>query len=262
MMSIELFLLINIAADYIALFIAAMWLDDGRVNHKRAALASIIGAIYAAFAFGVAPMPLLTPPVYLVVALGMVSLAIGRKKAAAMVKATVFMLAASFVIGGATHALINGARSIAPIAALVVGMAISLAVAWFLARNKRAARWNYGKLNVRFGDRQLTLDGAVDSGNRAIDPISGLPVVIIPFEKAVLTFPELSTSETGIMEGMRLIPLSTISGKSLAPCFTPDILLWNGSPKRAVIAVANRGSISLALAPSCFEETSDIRRSA
>lgn len=258
MISIELFFLINAAMDAWLLFNALKWLDAGRPRPARIAAASLAGALYASLAWSGLARWLLAPPVMLAAALGMSRIALGKSAPLAAIKCVGFFIGAAFLTGGSAYAL-NSALPNAPFPAVMsASVAVSGAAAWALGRNKKRARWEYGRVTLQYRGAGFSIEAAVDSGNHAIEPISGLPVVVVPQESLAALFRDAGA--VGLPEGMRLMTLSTAAGSALAPCFTPDIIAWNGNIVRAAVAVVPRSRVPVALAPSSFAGTAQSGR--
>ncbi|MDR1598283.1 MAG: sigma-E processing peptidase SpoIIGA [Oscillospiraceae bacterium] len=252
MISIELFFLVNAALNAWLTLLALTWLDAGRPDPKRVALAAALGGIYACAAWMNPSLPLRGAAVSLPVALLMSRIAGGAQRLRVTLKAAGFFLAAAAMTGGAAYALEALLPGIPPMPSVALACAASGMAARMFVGSRRRARLTYGRIHIRFRHAQWVIDAAVDTGNQAIDPVSGLPVVVMRREEAAGEFPLLD--EDSLPEGMRLIPVRTVSGTALLPCFTPEAITWNEQPIRAAVAVAPRGLITVALAPSCLTE--------
>ncbi|MDR1570675.1 MAG: sigma-E processing peptidase SpoIIGA [Oscillospiraceae bacterium] len=253
MISIELFFLLNSCMDAWLILIAIRWLDAGKARPTRVAAASALGGIYACAAWSPAGRVLLVPPISLAVAWLVIIIALGRVPIATSLKGAGYFMAAAFLTGGVAYALTGAFPGVGALLALSASAAAAGAAAWALGRNKRRAAWRYGRITLRYRELQFAFDAAVDSGNHALDPYTGLPVVIAPHERLRGAFPALKMG--GLPEGMRLMPLSTVSGTALVPCFTPDVIAWKGEVIRASVAIAPPQRINVALAPSCLGES-------
>lgn len=247
----------NAALDAWLLILAVQWLDAGRPNAARILIASTVGGLYACAAWMNAWMPLRNALVSLPVALVMARLATDSVRFSVAVKTAGFFLAATALTGGAAFALINLAPRIHPMLAVALAVLLSGAAARAFIGSRRKTRLTYGRINLLYRDNQCAFDAAVDTGNQAIDPFSGLPVVVMRHEVAASLFPLLKDNAFDLSDGLRLIPVRTVSGTALLPCFTPEVITWNEHPIRAAVAVAPRGLITVALAPSCLTEAAD-----
>jgi len=271
MIPIELFFLVNLIMDFYLLYLSLRWLDARRIRSLRLLFASAIGSVYACAAYAFASW-LLIPPLPFLAAIPMVWISIGhaeRMPFKILLKGAGFMLAAAFLSAGTIYAIQRAIPGTPYIPLMMVSAVVTGIASLALGRNKRRAAWIKGEIQYRYKDVAGRFDAAVDSGNHAIDPVSGLPVIVAPAEIISKHFspppasqaPPLSgeasnvklISELGTLPvGFRLMALSTISGTRLAPVFTPDMITWNGKPIRAAIALAPSGRLPIALAPSCL----------
>ncbi|MDR1263650.1 MAG: sigma-E processing peptidase SpoIIGA [Oscillospiraceae bacterium] len=252
MISIELFFLVNAALNAWLMVLALRWLDAGRPDGKRVALSAALGGVYACVAWMNVALPLRGAMVSLPVALLMARIAGKSQRFRVTLKAAGFFLAATVMTGGAAYAITTIVPEIHPMLAVLLSCVFAGIAARAFVGTRRKARLTYGGIRLRFREAQWAFEAAVDTGNQAIDPFSGLPVVVMRHEDAVKQFPLLSRD--AMPEGMRLIPVRTVSGTALLPCFTPEVITWNEQPIQAAVAVAPRGLITVALAPSCLTE--------
>jgi len=248
---LERFFLTNAAMDALLLTMALMWLDVP-VRKGRLALGAGFGGVYGCLAFLDGFTWLGWLPLRFLAAAGLLRAAAGPLPARHIAKGAGFMAAAAFLTGGAAQMLSDafpsgGLGRLAWILPLGGAAALLCALA-FRKRQKRAAM-TAGTLHIRFREKQLALRAQVDTGNHAVDPSSGLPVAIVPYETAVRAFPAL---REGLPQGMRLVPMSTVAGRTLLPGFTPSAAVWDGYPVRVCVAVAPKGTLRAALAPSVF----------
>ncbi len=103
------------------------------------------------------------------------------------------------------------------------------------------------ELTVRYGGRTAVLSAIADSGNFLRDYFTGRPVILCRAEAAGPVLPQnvrayLDNGGTDDVTGIRLIPMTTAAGTSLAAAFLPDSVTvkLRGSRKRldALIAVS------------------------
>ena len=190
-------------------------------------------------------------PASIAAAVIMVRIALGGRGVRHIAAMSGYLIAAAFITGGAAYSInqyLDG-----PLALVIIPASlISAIAAKAFARNKRRTALTKGVVSFVYRGRQASLAGVVDSGNLLVDGISGLPVVMIPYERAKSMFPELGEDflQDGLPGGMRLISLSTAAGRALSPCFTPDIAAWNGETVGFAVAVAKKGTLSAALVPA------------
>ena len=102
------------------------------------------------------------------------------------------------------------------------------------------------QVELRMEDRRVILPAMLDSGNLLSDPVTGLPVLVVP-EKALKTlFPGVEDlcDLKGLPLGFRLLNVRTAAGGALLPMFRPDEcrLYLNGHAcdTELLVAVAGR----------------------
>lgn len=96
------------------------------------------------------------------------------------------------------------------------------------------------RMELQVDGRKLGLTGMVDTGNNLRDPISGLPVVVVDWERLRSVVPSDAAaffqstwdrmpegfSGTPMGKRLRLIPYENLTGqKSVLPGFRPDVLI-------------------------------------
>lgn len=85
----------------------------------------------------------------------------------------------------------------------------------------------------------------LDSGNLLRDPVTGLPVLVVPCKAARLLFPDIADpcDLYSLPLGFRLLNVRTAAGSSLLPLFRPDEcrLYLNGRACQAQLLVAVAG---------------------
>lgn len=106
----------------------------------------------------------------------------------------------------------------------------------------------------------VILSATADSGNKLTDFFTGLPVIFCDLDKCRQICPEgviKQFSEKGeeaeSIQGIRLIPCSTVSGGTMAVCFKPNkILIDDGEKKKEVEALAGFTKTGLKGAEAVF----------
>jgi len=258
MIPLELFFLINGGMDALLLYLALLWLETGRIRLIRILAAAGLGALYACLAYHPRLSVLQSLPMRFACAGCMVRLAAGKLPLGRIVRGAVLLVAAAFLSGGAAAAARLALPQGTVITALLAGALAAGFIGHLWLRRSRSVAMVYGKVTLRHRGVELSLDAAVDTGNQALDALTGLPVVVLPRERAEQAFPALSSQE--LPEGMRLIGLRGVSGTVLLPCFVPESIFWNHEPVKAIVAVAPRGALRVALAPPGFEAARAGRR--
>jgi len=160
----------------------------------------------------------------------------------ACVRCTLTTLFAGMLSGGTMTACLNAGFAPASAALLSIGISLS---AYLLMKLIPNVLTNVRQVELRVEDRAIILPAMLDSGNLLKDPITNLPVLVIPARAARTLFPHLE-DPARLMElplGFRLLNVRTAAGSSLLPMFRPDEcrIYLNGSACRANLLVAVAG---------------------
>ena len=185
-LSIEWFLLDNGMMNYLILRIACV-MCGGRARHGRMLLFAAFGAGYALLSMTRAPVLKLFLPKLL---LGGVMAVALIERPRAFLKALVCLYLAACMMGGVMLGLLmlfgGSFRGGAYVGTVPVRLALLCAcVALVLPRcivsvlHAIRLRSLHVRVMLRFDDRTLTLTALCDTGNLLIEPMSGLPVMIV-----------------------------------------------------------------------------------
>ena len=160
----------------------------------------------------------------------------------ACVRCSLTTLAAGMLTGGAMTALLG--MGLSPVAAAIAAVSMSMAVYLFINLIPRVLV-NVRQVELRVGERNILLPAMLDSGNLLRDPITGLPVLVIPARAARTLYPQLGDPSvlTELPLGFRLLNVRTAAGSSMLPMFHPDEcrIYVNGSACKAELLVAVAG---------------------
>lgn len=221
---VETFFLWNLCVDAGLLWLVAAW-RGGRMHPLRILLGALLGALYAVLAAAAGGM-LRSLPAQIIASLGMA--------AVALPKTTLRKLAQSMGVLWLGAAIMGGIQAMG-LSMLPAGLATGFS-GMALLRRKNTPLPPSILLTIRVAEMESTMEAIVDTGNRALDPVTGFPVVLIP---------------AGIFdtEACRMLVIRTAAGRCLLPCFVPDALLLDGQPRQAVIACCREGSLECALVP-------------
>ena len=221
---VETFILKNAIVDAGLLWIAAAW-RGGRVRPFRILLGAAFGtawAVIAAMAGGL----LCSAPAKWAVSLLMAWVGLGGAARMETVKSACAMWAAAAMLGGAVALGFS-----MPLAGTVTG-----AAGMAILRRHRAPIAPAVTLTIRKGATSREMEAMLDTGNRALEPWTGLPVILV---------------EEGVFQGdaERVIFIRTAAGARSLPCFRPDQVLVNGTAVRAMVALVPSGFLGCALVP-------------
>lgn len=160
----------------------------------------------------------------------------------ACMRCTLTTLLASMLTGGAMTALMNAGLS--AVSSGVVAMGASM-TAYLLMNLIPNVLCNVRQVELKVEDRAVILPAMLDSGNLLRDPITGLPVLVIPARAACTLFPGMPDPSflPGLPLGFRLLNVRTAAGSALLPMFKPDEcrIYLNGSACKANLLVAVAG---------------------
>ena len=225
--SIEAYLLVNFAMDFLATVVIARSL--GRVRWRRVALAAALGAVWAALIqlprlralrspLGAAALPFL-----------LAAVAMPPDGVRTALETGLALLGGGIFLGGvqlAAQRLFGGAGAAAFLAGALLG-ALALVAATDM-RKKRMVTWEV-RVFLAAGGGEARFRALVDTGNRLREPFSGLPVLIC--ERGVLAdvlpagYDALPPGEAP--PGFRQVGYGALGGSGRLNCFRPELCLMD-----------------------------------
>lgn len=132
----------------------------------------------------------------------------------------------------------------------------------FSLRSLQSSRMHTGEraeIRVLFDTGGVSLCGIWDTGNFLRDPVTALPVIVVPYDAVAPCLPKnlnLDRFDT-LPRGFRLLSVHTANGSQLMMCFRPRALfirrerVWRACS--AVIAISGAMHGDRALLPTCIE---------
>ena len=130
-----------------------------------------------------------------------------------------------------------------PVVVIVLGLLVLLV--YLLATLLPNALCDVRQVELRVDGNAVILPAMLDSGNLLRDPLTGLPVLVVPRKAARLLFPGVYDlgDLASLPLGFRLLNVRTAAGSALLPLFRPDEcrLYLNGHPSEARLLVAVAG---------------------
>lgn len=234
---IDVLIVVNIYITYFTLRAAAGMLHT-QLRISRLAAASVMGGITALAALADIPV-LMSLLVKCLLTVLVVLIGFGADKPGITMLRSFICIAVSMLICGAAALIHEFAHTdfvfsangypYLDISALV--LVISSAVIYgvlSLWRRFTDSPADSGRipLTVTSGGSTVTLSAIADSGNFLRDFLTGRPVILCRTEAAASILPRnvraYLNGDTDDMTGIRLIPMTTAAGQSLAAAFRPD----------------------------------------
>ena len=245
-MSIELFLVVNLASDLAVLCAVARAL--GCADARRLLAAGGLCAAYGALAV-IRPAPWGAPAAQLGL-LGVVSALVNGRFDAGACRVAALLAGGALIAGGVEHLLCilpPGPAQALPCA----GSTAALLMLMLTARHPYRDGWQIS-VSLRVDDRTVRIPALIDTGNRLREPISGLPVLVA---EAGLLAGALPRS------GWRALRFGAVCGSGQLPCFRPSAV-WVARGRRRKrlpdiwVAVADQPlpGTARALAPCDFAQ--------
>ena len=209
-MSIEAFLMVNLAADFMLL--ATVSRTMGLFNWRRVIAADLLCALLASLAA-------LRPGCNSCVAIAsplLASLIIAAHAAPGMWAFLSLALTGHALLCGGIARLVCASLPLA--AALSLGIGAALSCVLSIGRPPACCDWRVA-LSLTNGKRQVRFPALIDTGNRLREPLSGLPVLIVERQLLQGILPEC---------GYRILGFGGLGGEGQMACFKPDAV-WIGS---------------------------------
>ncbi len=162
--------------------------------------------------------------------------------AQACMRCAITTLAATLLLGGAASALTVHGMPAQP--AALVSLMLG-ALCYLLVTLLPNAVCEVRQVELKVDGHAVLLPAMLDSGNLLRDPVTGLPVLVVPCKAARLLFPDIADpcDLYSLPLGFRLLNVRTAAGSSLLPLFRPDEcrLYLNGRACQAQLLVAVAG---------------------
>ncbi len=218
----DVLFMINFSMDYFLLFLTARLLGK-RLKKKAAAAASALGGVYAVASVLLPGNSLVALILHIAVSVLLCEMSV---PGCGSLGVAVFYVV-SFLIGGgmtAGFALFNRLTGTEYHPESGAGGGTGIPAGWLLlcavgfgvftlltARRAARGRARSVRVTVECGDRTVSVTGIPDTGNFLREPLSGLPVILLP--KRLLPDPP--------PERMRVVPFRTVNGEGILTGFLP-----------------------------------------
>lgn len=257
----DILLLVNISMDILSLFIVGCILHK-RMNPRRIFASSLVGGVFATVDTLFININGMIGRI-ISIAIGMITSAImicivfsKPTNVVSLIRHSIMLWGAGALIGGVMSVIlsigepimINRADSFIPTFVGVAVITLSV-VRLFRARSTRENE----EIKITVGDVTYTVTGLCDSGSFAVEPISGLPVIIV--KSSVLSGVNRELHSPDCRFKIRLIPTNSVSGSRLLYGFVPDNIFIGGNEVAAVVAIDDSGgtfSDNMAIIPAAL----------
>lgn len=227
---LESFLLQNLAMNALVLALA-LRLAGRRLKPGRLALAAGLGTAYAYLSCLQRAAFLRGVPFQILCVLCMCLLVLGSVRPRSFLRLAGFCYVATALLGGTGFGLMGlmGARGFGLLQALLTALLGGLglvALALPLRRPPGALRLRH-LVRLRWQGQTLCLEGFTDTGNALLEPLSGLPVMLVSQE--LLRLPQGAK--------LRPVPFEAMGERGILDAFFPDELCVDGHPREWYVAV-------------------------
>lgn len=252
---IDQFLLINFILNYILLYVTKRILKY-RTSKPRLFIGSVVASLYAVFMFVPNTGLLYTMLGKFLFSLILLALTYSVTNFKSYLRTVAVFYVVCFVFGGCCFAIVNSnALSLKLLISSTVIAYIAISFVVSLYKKLCIRDSSYADITVELDGKAAAFRGLVDTGNSLNDPLTGLPVVIVQFDKIVELFPDeiknafyiqqdtsdimRAFSESGYCSRFRLVPYHSI-GKAdgLIIAFKPTKFSIDGKETAAVIGIA------------------------
>ena len=172
--AVEPFVAINLVMNVVVLTMSARIASVGRIRPRRILLGAAAGTGYALATWTFFPLgPALFAPVTLLMAWSVAP----THSFGVLVRRSFIVLGCAFLCGGTAYAAAQALQNRAGALLLAVPAATLWLRRLVRTRIERLATHTVG-VRCKFGADCVELDGIVDSGNRMVDAVTGLPVIV------------------------------------------------------------------------------------
>lgn len=235
---LDLVVILNFLVDFL-LILGTNRISGHSPGVKKAALASLLGAVYAAGCI-LPGFHFLTNTLWRIISLALMSLIAFGWDVSALRRGVLFVFL-SMAMGGLAMGFGNGGFWPVIMAALLVCLLCRLGF------GGRPGQQQYIPVSILHNGKTIQLTALVDTGNTLRDPVSGIPVLVVDAQAAqkLLSLTEdqlmhpIETVASGKISGLRLIPYSAV-GQSAGMLLGLRVqrLIINGKQEKMIVAFA------------------------
>lgn len=263
---LDILVLLNIYVSYF-LLIATAKIMSYKINKWRLFSGCIMGGVFSLIIlFDLHEIEFILIKILMGVSLVLVTFY--SKDKLFLIKSGLYFMATNFIYGGMMFFIwffikpnimtFKNGVAYFDISALMI--TISTIIAYIFVHlfcyilNKRNKQKEVIDIKISLNGREIVTNGFVDTGNKLVDLLTSLPVVVCEFDeiKDIFSdktrdyyskFTEFSFNESITFEqkkNMRVVNINSINGESCFPAFKPDYIEVYSIKKDAVIAVTTK----------------------
>lgn len=248
--ALEGFILLNLLMNGFTLLMSARIASCKRIRPGRIFCGAWVGTAYALLAYTWPPAKtVLFFPASLLMAASIAP----QTRLRVLLRCAGTLIGCTFLLGGTGYALTQALKSRGLALALGTPIAVYCVLRLVRTRTERSGSMTV-RLRCGYRGNSAEIDGFVDSGNRLIDAVTGLPVIVVSAADVRGMLPESAdpTDISTLPPGFRLLALASVCGTEMAMCFHPRVWVRQRDAwceVQAVMAVAPRPLPEGALVP-------------
>lgn len=248
--ALEGFVLLNLLMNGFALLMSARVASCKRIRPGKILCGAWAGTLYALLAY---TWPPARTVLFFPVSLLMAACIAPQMRVRVLLRCAGILIGCTFLLGGTGYALMQALKSRG--LALALGTPVALYCVFRLVRTRTERS---GSMTVRLRCEYLgnsaELDGFVDSGNRLLDAVTGLPAIVVSAGDVRRVLPKSADPAdiSTLPPGFRLIALAGVCGAEMVMCFHPKVWVRQKDAwceVQAVMAIAPRPLPEGALVP-------------
>lgn len=252
---VDVLFVTNMFINYFILLITSI-IAKTRHNRIRTLLASAIGGLYCVFAFTTSLTFLHNAILKILITLVISLVAFKFTSPTHYIRCTVLLIVTGLLFGGLLYGIyflfkpsamyLNNSVyfHISPLLLIICITASYLFLivfSYFFKPHAVSESSNYTVTISRHG-KSVSSEGFIDTGNSLVDIFTDTPVILCSYntienllnveEKAFFRGDFKHSNVGNLTKGVRVIPLTTVSGSKLLPAFKPDFVFLEKSNSR------------------------------
>ena len=252
-LAIEMFAAVNLCMDTVSILAAHRLCTPAKIQPMRVSLGALVGMAYAFVSATITMPTVLDVTAFVFTAYIMAAIAIPTETVRERLRGCILLTLCCMLTGGVCTAL---ARFFGTgVMTLLCGGA-ALGVFVHQVRRSTQRTGEAAVVTCVYHGRQARMRALIDTGNRLVDPLTGLPVIAAPREALGELIPDSVRADDlqTLPHGFRLLRAQTAAGPCLLMCFHPQQLMIEYEGRcagvQALIALSTATEGAMALIPS------------